>query len=135
MHRIILIFVFLIGIIIIFGAVAASEVGAPWEFNLLEETVDSYAEHQPILRETSTLKILVGFMYKIWVKQITPQDANKCSFYPTCASYIKQAIDKYGFFKGAIMGFDRLQRCHCWTVGEYPIRKFGNSYRLYDPVK
>jgi putative membrane protein insertion efficiency factor len=37
-----------------------------------------------------------------------------CVFYPTCSEYAKQAIEKYGFFKGVILGFKRIMRCHPW---------------------
>lgn len=46
-----------------------------------------------------------------------------CRFIPTCSEYTKEAIIKYGSFKGTIMGIKRIIRCH-------PFGKFG-----YDPVK
>ena len=47
----------------------------------------------------------------------------KCRFIPTCSEYTKEAISTYGAFKGSVMGFKRILRCH-------PFGKFG-----YDPVK
>ena len=46
-----------------------------------------------------------------------------CRFIPTCSEYTKEAISTYGAFKGSIMGFKRILKCH-------PFGKFG-----YDPVK
>lgn len=46
-----------------------------------------------------------------------------CRFIPTCSEYTKEAIITYGSFKGLILGFKRILRCH-------PFGKFG-----YDPVK
>lgn len=37
-----------------------------------------------------------------------------CVFYPTCSEYTKQAIDKYGVFKGIHLGVKRIIRCHPW---------------------
>lgn len=37
-----------------------------------------------------------------------------CVFYPTCSEYTKQAIKKYGVFKGTYLGFLRILRCHPW---------------------
>ena len=37
-----------------------------------------------------------------------------CVFYPTCSQYSKEAIEKYGIFKGVRMGFVRILRCHPW---------------------
>ncbi|MEI7809990.1 MAG: membrane protein insertion efficiency factor YidD [bacterium] len=50
-----------------------------------------------------------GFLKKIGVtrKQV-------CVFYPTCSEYTKQAIQKYGVFKGFYLGFLRILRCHPW---------------------
>ena len=35
-----------------------------------------------------------------------------CMYYPTCSEYMKQAVEKYGFFKGLGLGLKRLGRCH-----------------------
>jgi putative membrane protein insertion efficiency factor len=45
-----------------------------------------------------------------------------CRFTPTCSEYAKQAIEKYGAFRGTIMGFGRILRC-----------RPGGGYG-YDPV-
>lgn len=34
-----------------------------------------------------------------------------CLFKPSCSEYMRQAIIKYGVFKGVKKGFDRLRRC------------------------
>ncbi len=34
-----------------------------------------------------------------------------CRFIPTCSEYTKQAIEKYGFFRGTLMGIRRISRC------------------------
>ena len=39
---------------------------------------------------------------------------SRCVFYPTCSEYTKQAIEKYGAFKGICLGFFRILRCHPW---------------------
>ena len=35
----------------------------------------------------------------------------KCKYYPTCSEYTKQAIEKYGLFRGTVMGIKRISRC------------------------
>jgi len=37
-----------------------------------------------------------------------------CVFYPSCSEYAKEAIEKYGVFKGSILGIKRISRCHPW---------------------
>jgi hypothetical protein len=42
-----------------------------------------------------------------------------CRFHPSCSSYAKQAVDKYGVPKGLWMGLRRLARCHPFSKGGY----------------
>lgn len=43
----------------------------------------------------------------------------KCKYYPTCSEYTKQAIEKYGAFKGCLKGFWRILRCNPFSKGGY----------------
>ena len=43
----------------------------------------------------------------------------KCKYYPTCSEYTKQAIEKYGAFKGIILGLKRIIRCNPFSKGGY----------------
>ena len=47
---------------------------------------------------------------------------NNCRFYPSCSNYAYVAIERYGFFKGGVLGIKRILRCH----------PFGD--KGYDPV-
>lgn len=42
-----------------------------------------------------------------------------CRFYPTCSEYTKQAIIKYGFLKGVLIGIKRIIKCHPLNPGGY----------------
>ena len=42
-----------------------------------------------------------------------------CKFYPTCSEYTKQAIEKYGAFKGVGLGIVRFIRCNPFSKGGY----------------
>lgn len=42
-----------------------------------------------------------------------------CKFYPTCSEYTKQAIDKYGAWKGSYLGIYRILRCNPFSKGGY----------------
>jgi len=40
-----------------------------------------------------------------------------CRFLPSCSEYTKQAIIKYGFFDGMLLGVRRVLKCHPWHAG------------------
>ena len=42
-----------------------------------------------------------------------------CKFYQTCSEYTKQAIVKYGAFKGSFIGIWRILRCNPFSKGGY----------------
>ncbi len=44
---------------------------------------------------------------------------NCCRFQPTCSEYAREAIKKYGIFKGGWLTVKRLCRCHPWAKGGY----------------
>ena len=43
----------------------------------------------------------------------------RCKFYPTCSDYMKEALEKYGVFKGLRLGIWRLIRCNPFSKGGY----------------
>ncbi|MBK7849885.1 MAG: membrane protein insertion efficiency factor YidD [Bacteroidetes bacterium] len=45
---------------------------------------------------------------------ISPLLRPSCRFTPTCSEYGKQAIRKYGPFKGGYLTLRRISRCHPW---------------------
>lgn len=51
----------------------------------------------------------------IWLKS---KNIN-CKFYPTCSEYTKQAIEKYGAWKGCFLGMVRILRCNPFSKGGY----------------
>ena len=61
-------------------------------------------------------------LIKLYQWIISPMLGPKCRFTPTCSTYVLQAIEKYGPFKGLWLALKRISRCH----------PFGGSG--YDPV-
>ena len=69
-------------------------------------------------------------MKKIFIKLINWYQKNisqwlrvkhgiSCKFYPTCSEYTKQAIKKYGVWKGTRLGIARILRCNIFSKGGY----------------
>ncbi|MFZ7112796.1 MAG: membrane protein insertion efficiency factor YidD [Desulfatiglandales bacterium] len=54
--------------------------------------------------------------YQVW---ISPLFFPSCRFYPSCSTYARQAIEKYGFFRGGVLSVCRLLKCHPFHPGGY----------------
>lgn len=50
-----------------------------------------------------------------WMSPLFPY--GYCRYYPTCSSYMKDAVRRYGAGKGVARGVLRLARCHPWHTG------------------
>ncbi len=46
-----------------------------------------------------------------------------CKYYPSCSEYMKQAVKKYGFLKGFILGIKRLLKCNPFSKGGVDLLK------------
>ena len=65
------------------------------------------------------MKKIFIFLIEKYQKYISPLLGNNCRFYPTCSEYTKQAIEKYGIFKGMFYGIGRIIRCNPFSKGGY----------------
>ena len=50
---------------------------------------------------------------------ISPLFPPSCRFYPTCSTYMMEAVKKYGAGKGTWLGVRRILRCHPGNPGGY----------------
>lgn len=66
-------------------------------------------------------RVFIGLInfYKKMISPIMNYHGSNCKFYPTCSEYTKQAIEKYGAFKGLFMGIWRVLRCNPFSKGGY----------------
>jgi len=58
--------------------------------------------------------IITGYQYLI-----SPLLPRSCRFHPTCSEYTKEALLKYGMFKGLFFSFKRVLRCNPFHAGGY----------------
>lgn len=42
-----------------------------------------------------------------------------CRFYPTCSTYMLEAVQRYGALRGVWLGLRRLVKCHPFHPGGY----------------
>ena len=64
---------------------------------------------QFLLLSLDFYKQVSGFFWGIPILFVIPV---QCKFYPTCSVYTKEAIFKYGFKKGLLLGIFRILKCN-----------------------
>ena len=63
------------------------------------------------------------FIIDLYRKYISPLKSTRCPYYPTCSTYGREAVVKFGAFKGGFLAFFRLLRCNPFSKGGYdPLR-------------
>lgn len=68
------------------------------------------------------MKRVSNFLIDFYKKHISLFIESKgihCKYEPTCSEYTRQAINKYGFFKGTFIGLKRILRCNPFSKGGY----------------
>ncbi|MBR3325518.1 MAG: membrane protein insertion efficiency factor YidD [Clostridia bacterium] len=68
------------------------------------------------------MKKLMLLLIKFYQRGISPvisASGHHCKYYPSCSEYMKQAIVKYGVFKGFFLGIIRLLKCNPFSKGGY----------------
>ena len=69
------------------------------------------------------ISYLLNFIIMIYQRMISPLLPPTCRYTPTCSEYAKEAINKYGAYKGLYLVTKRLLTCHPWGgQGEDPLK-------------
>ncbi len=90
---------------------------------------------QPVKNvEGSTIPVVAELMIKFHQNVISPADGPRSHFVPSSSQYTLQSMKKYGFFRGFIMGCDRLMRENSdpWIYKTIP-GPYGHEIK-YNPV-
>ncbi len=58
-------------------------------------------------------KIVLALLW-FYKYAISPYTPRSCRYTPSCSVYTKEAVLKYGPFKGTYIGVKRILRCHPW---------------------
>ena len=62
------------------------------------------------------MKTFALFLIKCY-KFVSKTCPPRCRFYPSCSNYAYQAIEIYGFVKGAYLSAKRILKCHPFCNG------------------
>ena len=60
-------------------------------------------------------KLLIGLV-NVYKKFISPILPPTCRYYPTCSTYMIDALKKHGAILGLIMGISRIIRCNPFAI-------------------
>lgn len=63
------------------------------------------------------MKTVLIWLVRGYQKFISPLFPPSCRFYPTCSSYMIEALKKHGPIRGLIMGIARILRCNPFNPG------------------
>ena len=64
----------------------------------------------------SFLLLAVIYIYQNFISPFLPA---RCRYTPTCSQYSKESVQKYGPYKGFILTFKRIIKCHPWGGSGY----------------
>lgn len=65
------------------------------------------------------ISIYIINFYQKHISVFLKKNGVECKYYPTCSEYAKQALEKYGFFKGTILSIKRIIKCNPFSKGGY----------------
>lgn len=82
--------------------------------------------------------IIIVKLYKTLISPILPPS---CRYYSTCSTYMIDALEKHGAFKGSLMGIARILRCNPFVRGGvdpvpdfFTLRRNPHPERYEDPI-
>lgn len=65
------------------------------------------------------MKQLLIKLVRGYQELLSPLLPKSCRYYPTCSTYMINAVEKHGFVLGLIQGLARILRCNPFVAGGY----------------
>ncbi|HKV94215.1 MAG TPA: membrane protein insertion efficiency factor YidD [Candidatus Angelobacter sp.] len=59
------------------------------------------------------------WLLQLYKKLVSPFLPASCRYVPSCSEYAAEALARYGFFRGTILGAWRILRCNPFSRGGY----------------
>jgi hypothetical protein len=69
--------------------------------------------------EKRPMKKILLFLIDFYRRKISPRTRPRCRFCPTCSTYTYEAIERFGAFKGLVLGTWRILRCNPFNPGGF----------------
>ncbi|MCL2188983.1 MAG: membrane protein insertion efficiency factor YidD [Defluviitaleaceae bacterium] len=65
------------------------------------------------------MKAVLKALIRFYKQAISPHMRNRCKYYPSCSTYMYEAVERYGAARGFWLGIKRLLRCNPFARGGY----------------
>jgi hypothetical protein len=65
------------------------------------------------------VRALILLFIRVYQWTLSPLLGSACRFYPSCSRYTYSAVERFGAFRGGLMGLKRVLRCNPWCEGGY----------------
>lgn len=79
------------------------------------------------------VQMILSGLFLFYKQFISSQDAQHCSFTPSCSEFALRSIQEKGILIGSLMSFDRLSRCNGLSPENY--QRNSHNHLLIDPVE
>lgn len=88
--------------------------------------------NEAVQKTSNEYLLFVSGLFLGYKAFISSQDANRCSFHPSCSVYAIRAMKNKGLVVGGLLTFDRLLRCNGLSPENYEL--LPKTGLLYDPL-
>ncbi|MBK8336692.1 MAG: membrane protein insertion efficiency factor YidD [Sterolibacteriaceae bacterium] len=65
------------------------------------------------------MRRLVSRLLQVYKYLVSPLLGQNCRFYPSCADYAREAVERHGVVRGFWLAARRVGRCHPWHPGGF----------------
>jgi uncharacterized protein len=65
------------------------------------------------------MKAIALVLLRLYRLAVSPYVPTSCRFYPSCSSYMIEAIEKKGVIRGVMLGLIRILKCHPFHPGGF----------------
>jgi putative membrane protein insertion efficiency factor len=69
------------------------------------------------------MQTVLIWLLRFYKAVLSPLLPSACRFHPTCSDYMREAVERYGAWRGLLLGVKRLLKCHPLHPGGFdPVR-------------
>jgi putative membrane protein insertion efficiency factor len=82
-----------------------------------EAFADAVEPPDPVLAARTGPVVLTLGALRLYKLMLSPLFAGSCRFFPSCADYASEAVERHGVRRGSWLAARRLARCHPFCDG------------------